>query len=243
MKEQRRSVECFGLMCTLCIIVRLARPREEANPHHATVIEEANPHHEEATIVFEDAFRQKTLIRTVQQHVAVYNNNNCRLPGKTRPLTRPMKLPESSDVVNAVRSLAGTRVFVHRPSNKNLSGTSLFLQIAPGSDKSLGYVVFIMSRISHLHNANRAVNAIKWCPRCSKGSKVVKTTLPVLCWSCISAALKSVTIWSNSTQCHLLRHEYPDVDNVDSGNCVLRNGAMFLPLQSKLLVIFQCMTS
>ena len=132
--------------------------------------------------------------------------------------------------MDIVRSLAETRGFVHYPCHKNLRKTSLFLQIAPGADKSLGYVVFSMLRISHLRNANRAAKTTSRCPLCSKGSKVVNTTLPVLCWSCISAALKSVTIWSNSTQCHLLWHEYPDEDDVDGGNCVLRNGAMFLPL-------------
>jgi len=60
---------------------------------------------------------------------------------------------------------------------------------------------------------------------------VKKSTLQVFCWSCTSAALKSMTIRSDSTQCHLLRHECPDEDDVDGGNCVLRNGAMFLPLQ------------
>ena len=98
-KEQRHNLECSGLMCmcTLRISARIARPGEEASPHHTTVIEEANPHHEEATTVLEDASRQQILTRTVQQHVAIYNNNNCRLPCQTKkgPSARPVELPKS----------------------------------------------------------------------------------------------------------------------------------------------------
>jgi len=128
-EDLRSLVICFGLMCKLCIGARLARPGEEANLHHAAVLEEANPHLEEATTVLEDASRQETLTEKVQEHVAVYNRNKCRIPGQSVRGGNgvPMEPPESSAVMDIVRSLAETRVFVHHPCHKNLSKTSLFL--------------------------------------------------------------------------------------------------------------------